>query len=95
MANVTALLRTDRAVGPALLRAVLATVIFPHGAQHLLGWFGGSGFAGTHGWMTGLGFPSGLASVAIAMEFVAPIALAIGFASRAAALGIIGIMVVR
>ena len=39
------LLQTSGSVVPLILRIVLAAVMFPHGAQKALGWFGGSGFA--------------------------------------------------
>lgn len=90
-----ALLQTESHAAPALLRLTLALVIFPHGAQHLLGWFGGYGFAGTHAWMTGtLGIPSAFATLAILTEFFAPLALLIGLGGRVAALGIAGLMMV-
>lgn len=87
------LFRTSDGVSPTILRMALAVVLFPHGAQHLLGWFGGYGYAGTHAWMIELGFPGPLATAAIVTEFVAPLALAIGLASRAAAAGVVGLMV--
>jgi putative oxidoreductase len=68
--------------------------MFPHGAQHALGWFGGYGFVGTHEWMTStLGFPSVLAAIAIVVELIAPIALILGFGSRLAGIGLIGLMI--
>ena len=74
-------------------RLAVASLLFPHGAQHALGWFGGYGFQGTHGWMTKtLGFPSSLAAAAILTEIAAPIALLLGLGGRLAALGVIGIM---
>jgi putative oxidoreductase len=79
---------------PFVARGVLALVIFPHGAQHALGWFGGYGFAGTHAWMTDtLGFPASLAAIAILTELLAPIALLAGAGGRLAALGLFGLMV--
>ena len=51
---VARILRTSNNATPALIRLTLALVFFPHGAQHVLGWFGGYGFEGTLGWMTGL-----------------------------------------
>ena len=75
-----------------LLRVAFAAVMWPHGAQHALGWFGGFGFAGTHGWMTGtLGVPGPLATLAIVTELVAPVFLVVGLGGRiaAAALGIV------
>ena len=78
---------------PTISRIALALALFPHGAQHALGWFGGYGFAGTHAWMTKtLGFPAPLAALAIATELLAPFALLLGLAGRLAALGIAGIM---
>lgn len=73
-------------------RLVLAGVMFPHGAQHALGWFGGYGFEGTFGWMTStLGIPAPLAALAIVAELVAPLFLFVGLGGRlaAAALGVI------
>ena len=35
------LLQTDGGVVGLILRLTLAAVIFPHGAQKVLGWFGG------------------------------------------------------
>jgi putative oxidoreductase len=87
-------LSTEDVTAPALVRAALAVVMFPHGAQHLLGWFGGYGFVGTHAWMTGdLGIPSVIATLAILTEFIAPLALLIGLGGRIAALAIAGFMV--
>ena len=39
-----------------LLRLTLGIVMFPHGAQKMLGWFGGNGFSGTMGFFTLLFF---------------------------------------
>jgi putative oxidoreductase len=86
-------LRTSDAVAPLLTRVILAAVMFPHGAQHVLGWFGGYGFSGTLGWMTGtLGFPPPLAALALVVEITAPFALLLGLGGRIAALGIAGLM---
>ena len=40
------LLQTDSGVAGLILRLTVAVVIFPHGAQKALGWFGGHGFRG-------------------------------------------------
>jgi putative oxidoreductase len=80
-------------VAPAFARVTLGLVMLPHGAQHVLGWFGGYGFEGTLGWMTGtLGFPAALAVLALVTEITAPFALILGLGGRIAALGIIGLM---
>jgi putative oxidoreductase len=74
-------------------RVMLGAIMLPHGLQHALGLFGGYGFSGTLGWMTGtLGFPAPLAALAIVTELVAPVALVLGFGGRLAALGILGLM---
>jgi putative oxidoreductase len=93
LATLRTLLRTDANSAPALARLALALVIFPHGAQHVLGWFGGYGAAGTFAWMTGtLGFAAPLAALALATEITAPIVLLLGVGGRVAALGIVGLM---
>ena len=87
------ILRTSSQPAPAVARLALGLVLFPHGAQHVLGWFGGYGFHGTLGWMTGtLGFPLALAALALITEITAPFALLLGLGGRAAALGVIGLM---
>jgi putative oxidoreductase len=87
------MLRTTDDVAPLLIRVTLGVVLFPHGAQHVLGWFGGYGFHGTLGWMTGtLGFPGLLAVLALVTELAAPLALLLGLGGRLASLGIVGLM---
>ena len=77
------------------IRLLLALVIWPHGAQKVLGWFGGYGFRGTMGFFTKtMGIPAPLAFLAITAEFVGPVALALGLFGRVAALGIATVMVV-
>ena len=77
------------------IRLLLAVVIWPHGAQKVLGWFGGYGFRGTMGFFTKtMGIPAPLAFLAIAAEFIGPVALALGLFGRVAALGIATVMVV-
>ena len=74
-----------------LARLALGIVIFPHGAQKLLGWFGGYGFTGTMGFLTGTaGLPWIMALLVILIEFFGALMLITGFATRIAALGIIG-----
>jgi putative oxidoreductase len=80
------ILATDGAPAPAVARVALAAILFPHGAQHALGWFGGYGFSGTLGWMTGtLGFPAPLAALGIVTELMAPLVLLVGLGGRLAA----------
>ena len=87
------LLSTDASVIQLLLRWTLAIVIFPHGAQKALGWFGGHGFKGTMKYFN-QSFPAPLGLLAIAAEFLGPMGLAIGLLTRVAALGIACVMAV-
>lgn len=47
-----ALFQTDDGWVGMILRLTLGFVMFPHGAQKLLGWYGGFGFSGTMGFFT-------------------------------------------
>jgi putative oxidoreductase len=71
-------------------RLALGIVIFPHGAQKLLGWFGGYGFQGTMGFLTGdAGLPYIIALLVIIIEFFGALFLIVGFASRFSALAVL------
>ncbi|MBX7151685.1 DoxX family protein [bacterium] len=92
---IKSLFQTDRDWSSLLVRLILGIVMFPHGAQHALGWFGGYGFAGTYGWMTGtVGIPGFFAALAIVTEIVAPLAMAAGVLTRAAGFGIFMLLLV-
>ena len=88
------LIRTQAEVAPLVARLALGIAIFPHGAQKLLGWFGGYGLAGTLGYFTSQGIPSILALLAIVAEFFGSLGLITGLLSRVAAFGISCVMVV-
>ena len=80
---------TDDSVATAILRLVLGVVFFAHGAQKMLGWFGGSGFSGTMGFFTShMNIPAPFAFLAIAAEFFGGLGLILGFLTRIAAFGI-------
>jgi putative oxidoreductase len=91
--NVIAFFRTPKDVSGLILRLSLALVMFPHGAQKVLGWFGGYGFSQTLGFFTQSGMPAPLALAVIAAEFLGPIALVAGFFTRWSAFGIGTVMV--
>ena len=88
------LLHTDGGIASLLLRLTLAVVMFPHGAQKALGWFGGQGFEPTLASFTRSGIPMGLALLVIGTEFLRPLALAIGLLARVVAFGLICEMLV-
>jgi len=78
-----------------LLRLVLGLIFFAHGAQKVLGWFGGYGFSGTMGFFTNMmHIPAPFAVLAICAEFLGGIGLVVGALSRIAAFGIAVNMVV-
>ena len=86
---------TDDSTATTILRLVLGVVFFAHGAQKMLGWFGGFGLSGTMGFFTGtLHIPAPLAFLAIAAEFFGGIGLILGFLTRIAAFGIAATMLV-
>jgi putative oxidoreductase len=72
----------------------LGVVFFAHGAQKMLGWWGGNGFSGTMGYFTHSGIPAPLAFLAIAAEFFGGLGLVVGLLSRVAAFGIVVNMLV-
>lgn len=78
-----------------IARLVLGGVFFAHGAQKMLGWFGGYGFSGTMGFFTQqMGIPAVLALLAIAAEFFGSLGLIAGLFTRIAAFGIFSVMAV-
>ena len=71
-------------------RLALGITIFPHGAQKLLGWFGGYGFTGTMGFLTTqANLPWIMAFLVIIIESIGALALIFGFGTRIAAFGIL------
>ena len=72
-----------------IIRFVLGVVFFAHGAQKLLGWFGGPGLKETMRTMHDfLGLPLPLAFAAVATELFGGVGLIVGLLSRVAAVGI-------
>ncbi len=77
-----------------LIRVAVGLVILAHGAQKLLGWFGGYGFKGTMQYFTGTaGLPWTLAFLVIVIESFGALGLVTGLFARPAALGIIAVMI--
>ncbi len=92
---VRKLIATDNDTATTVLRLVLGLVFFAHGAQKMLGWFGGYGFSGTMGFFTGmLHIPAPFAFLAIAAEFFGGLGLIFGLLTRVAAFGIFCNMIV-
>lgn len=88
------LISTSDDLALTVLRLAVGVVFIAHGAQKMLGWFGGYGFHGTMGFFTHMGIPAPLAVLAIATEFFGGLGLIFGFLTRIPALGIAVNMVV-
>ena len=85
---------TDESLSLTFLRFIAALVIFPHGAQKLLGWFGGYGVEGTLGFYSNLGIPAFLGLLNILTESIGAVLLAAGLLTRVSAFGTAVAMIV-
>jgi putative oxidoreductase len=88
------LIHTNPNAAPAILRLVLGAVFFAHGAQKVLGWWGGRGFSATLSGFEHSGIPAVFAVLAITAEFLGGIGLILGLLGRVAAFGIACVMAV-
>jgi len=89
------LLKTNHQSASLIARLTLGLVMFPHGAQKMLGWFNGYGFTGTMNFFTGtMHIPVAFAFLAILAEFAGSLGLITGLFSRIAAFGIATTMTV-
>ena len=89
------LIATDNDIATTLVRLMVGIIFFAHGAQKMVGWFGGYGFTGTMGFFTGvMHIPALLAFLAIAAEFFGGLGLIFGLLTRVAAFGVFCNMVV-
>ncbi len=78
-----AFFQTDDGWTGLILRLTLGLVMFPHGAQKLLGWYGGFGFDGTMGFFTQqMGMPWLIAFLVIIGESFGSAALLLGLLTR-------------
>jgi putative oxidoreductase len=76
-----------------VIRLLLGLVFFAHGAQKMLGWFGGYGFSGTLSAFSTFGMPTPLALFVIFAEFCGAVALICGAFARVASGAIVLLMV--
>src|SRR5512136_553568 len=82
------LLRTDNSPAQLFIRVALGVVMFPHGAQKVLGWFGGPGFTKTLEAFAGMGFPEWSVVALMVVECPGSVLLVFGFLTRLWAFGI-------
>jgi len=88
-----AFFQTDESINNLIIRVMLGIVMFPHGAQKLLGWFGGYGLEGTLGFFTQqMGMPTIIAILVILGESLGALGLIAGFLTRFCAAGVLVIM---
>ena len=85
---VKKLLQTDNDWTLTFVRLLLGIVFFAHGAQKLLGWYGGFGFTATVGAFLKMGMPLAIAYSAIFVEFLGGLSLIFGLLARLGGLGI-------
>lgn len=82
------LLNTDHSYVSLLQRIALGLVILPHGAQKLLGWYGGFGFDASLNWFAStLHVPAAVAALVVFSDFFGSLALIAGAGTRIASFG--------
>lgn len=81
-------------LGLLVLRVALGLFLAAHGAQKLLGWFGGPGLAGTTGWLASMGLkPAQLWALLAGLgEVGGGVLLALGLLTPLAAVALIAAM---
>ncbi len=89
------LFRTNSNLVLTFMRLLLGVIFFAHGAQKVLGWFGGPGYSGTMNMFTHyMAIPAPFAFLAIMAEFLGGLGLILGLLGRVAAFGIVCNMLV-
>jgi putative oxidoreductase len=88
-----AILSTSPSWAITVVRVILGIIFFAHGAQKVLGWFGGYGLKGTTQFFQSTGLPMLIAYLVCFFEFLGGIGLLLGLLTRAAALAV-GIVMV-
>ena len=87
------LFQTSDSIAALCARLTVAIVLFPHGAQKLLGWWGGFGYTNTMNYFTQTShLPYLIGLLVILIEFFCPLLLLIGYATRLSALAIVFVM---
>ena len=85
---VKMLVSTDNSPAQLLIRLALGVVIFPHGAQKVLGWFGGPGYTATVAAFSAMGFPFWAIMLLMLSECCGSLLLVLGLFTRVWALAI-------
>ena len=87
---------TAFSTGLLVARLILGGLMAAHGAQKLLGWFGGHGLAGTGGFLESLGFRPGrlFATIAASIEVVSGLLVVLGLLGPVGPALIVSVMIV-
>ncbi|NBB22993.1 DoxX family membrane protein [Runella sp. CRIBMP] len=90
----TQLITTTENWGATAIRFALGIVLFSHGAQSMLGWFGGFGLQSTIEFLSAnMGLPALIGYAVICIQFFGSLMLVTGLLTRVAALGVFGIFI--
>lgn len=85
---------TNKSYAPIVARIFLAWTIFPHGAQKLLGWYGGFGFTNSMKYFTEtVGLPPVIGFLVIIIECFGPLFILLGLATRLWSFAIAAVMI--
>jgi putative oxidoreductase len=90
---VKRLMGTSNDVSLTTLRVVPGVVFFAHGAQRMLGWFGGDGFLISMGGYAHMGISAPIALLILCAQFFGGLGLILGLFTRIASLGVAGLMI--
>lgn len=80
-------------IGLLIVRLTLGSIFFLHGAQKVLGLFGGPGLKDFIAWAATMNIPSWLAYLGAFAEFIGGILLFLGLFTELAAVAVIGVMI--
>jgi putative oxidoreductase len=83
-AFIQQLTTTQSATSPFILRLIFAIVLWPHGAQLLLGLFGGPGYANSMAMFGMFGLPSIVSFLVIFLQFFGSLFILLGLFTRLA-----------
>jgi putative oxidoreductase len=88
------IVKTQNRMDLTILRIALGGVMFAHGAQKMLGWFGGNGFSATvNGFSQYMHIAAPIAVLVVLIEFFGSLMLITGAFTRVAALGVFGLFI--
>jgi putative oxidoreductase len=94
MKHLSFFYRTTSHISGLVIRLTLGSVLFPHGGQLLMGWFGGYGFDGTMNYlMQTEGLPWLVACSVIMLQFFGSLAVIAGILGRFFAMTMTGLFI--